>query len=157
MLKVLLDDVMRDRYNRFGPAYIASDPRADEVHLVCSIGMHYILWGIVVFCITASKSSAAARPWLYFTLMLCSVVEVMLSLSDISLPTAIPLVEFEAIRYMHTCIPAVLVLGCIVAQLYYVNVDKALSTVLQHINQYFEVSVLCLHLLYHTSRLIVNL
>ena len=143
LAKVLLDDIMRDRYNRFGPEHLASDPRADEVHLVCSIGLLYVLWGIVVFCVTASKSSAAARPWLFFTLMLCCVGEVMLSLSDITLPTAIPLVEFEAIRYMHSSIPAVVVLGCIVAQLYYVDVNTVLLVVLRNIDQYFEVSVSC--------------
>eukprot|EP01031_Cornospumella_fuschlensis_P041283 gene41283-50385_t len=108
---VLMDEQLRDSYNRFGPGALDFDPRKDELKLISDIAIQYVFWGVLSFIFTLHSSAKACRVWLAIVLIAIMSTEVCFSLTSTNLPVwMLPntLTEYELIFFLHAAYPAIL-------------------------------------------------
>jgi hypothetical protein len=111
-------------YNKFGESGLNKAIDGNEVLL--EIAVTYVTWGMLVFVLTLGKGSGSARNWIYSGQIAMLIVEVSLTLQDVTLPDwFLPTTtECEVIWLMHAIFPAFMN-GCrVIGSFYYVDVEE---------------------------------
>lgn len=108
---VLLDQEMREVYNKYGKEGVQNNKRYDETQFLIEVGIFYVTWGMMAFMLTMGKKSGEARNWTFTGLVVMLVAEVVLMSStqnSSSLPTWLfpQMTEFDVIWLMHALFPA---------------------------------------------------
>ena len=130
-----MDEEHRDIYNRFGSESIHFDPRKDEMKLISDIAVVYLFWIIVSYVMTLPLSARTSRTWIVILGIVILALEVMLTLTETSLPTWAPeyLTEFELIFILHSTFPLLIALCRCLSEYLYVDVDATSIAVLKQL------------------------
>jgi hypothetical protein len=137
---ILMDEQQRDIYNRFGEGSVAFDPRQDELKLIGSMAAVYLFWIIVSYLMTMPKAARACRTWLAIIGIAMLVLEVMLCLTESTIPSFFPgsMTEHELIVECHNFMPVLIVVFRSLAEYCYVDMDVTTMDVLTAIIRQYE-------------------
>jgi len=132
---ILMDEELRDTYNRFGSHNLEFDPRKDEMKLIADVAVKYIFFGIVMYIMTIPNSNRASRTWIIILGIALLAIEASFLLTDTSIPIWMPkfLTEYELLFYLDSAFPLVIVLLSALAKSLYVDVDQTTVSVLHEI------------------------
>jgi hypothetical protein len=138
-----MDESQRAIYDRFGEAHIESDPRLDELKLLSSIAAVYLFWAVITYMFTLPVGAQAARSWITILGVILLIAEVVLCITETSLPSWLPdkITEGELILYIHLGFPAAIALLRCLSEYLYVDIDKVSVDVLTQITNHQKVSV----------------
>jgi hypothetical protein len=138
--QVLNNQETRLLYNKFGESGLHKAIDGNEVLL--EIAVTYVTWGMLVFVLTLGKGSGSARNWIYSGQIAMLIVEVSLTLQDVTLPDwFLPTTtECEVIWLMHAIFPAFMN-GCrVIGSFYYVDVEELTKNTLLSLRDSHKVS-----------------
>ena len=130
---VLMDEKLRDVYNRFGAEALTFDPRHDELKLLSTISSTYIFWLVIIFVTTVPSGSRASRTWAAIVGIAILVLEVCLCLTETSIPLWFPkhVTEAELVVFLHRVFPGLLVALRCISETFYVDIDDVSLQFLQ--------------------------
>ena len=130
-----MDESSRDIYNRFGPSHLLFDPRKDEMKLISDLAVNYLFWAVMIYIITLPISRRVVRTWMGILGIVLVAVQVMLSLTETTLPeySSYTFTEYEIIYYCHTLFPGITAALCLLAEYLYVDKDETTMAVLSDI------------------------
>src|SRR5690349_11840219 len=99
--QVLMDEGMRDIYNRFGAVDLQFDPRKDEIKLIADIAVVYLTWAVLAYLMTIPGGARASRTWLMILAVTMLAVEAAFKLTETALPEWMPesLTEHEVVWF----------------------------------------------------------
>lgn len=142
MPQVLSNQESRMLYNKFGEAGLQKVIDGNEVLL--EMAVTYLTWGMLVFVLTLGKSSSTARNWIYSGQIGMLILEVSLTLQDMTLPDwFLPTTtEYEILWLMHAMFPAFMN-GCrVIGSFYYVDIDELTKNTLLSLRDSHNVRVI---------------
>jgi curved DNA-binding protein CbpA len=122
---ILINEEQKAAYNKFGKE---GTTRAviDEQQILLTMAVFYLTWGMLAYILTLGKSSKNSRDLIYTGMIVMLVVEVSLSLQDVTLPEwFLPTVtEYEIVWLLKTLFPAYMN-GCrCLGGFYYKDVEE---------------------------------
>lgn len=138
---VLMDEKLRDVYNRFGPSALSFDPRHDELRLITDISASYIFWLLVLFVTTIPQGARSSRTWSCILGVALMILHFMFSISETAVPAWLSavggtfLIEAELVTLCHRIFPGILVALRCVSESFYVDVDALSVKFLQEMGQ----------------------
>jgi hypothetical protein len=135
LLQVLIDENLRDIYNRFGPRNLEFDPRKDEIKLMIDIATGFFFWGLFSYVVTLPTSWRGARSWIALLALVLLGAEVVFAMSGTEIPAFLhpTLTEYELIFYLNSAFPIVIVLLGASAQYFYMDMDATSISVLNDV------------------------
>ncbi len=138
----MLDENLRDIYNRFGVDHLDFDPRKDELQLVADVSIEFLFWGMIVYVMTLTTGGRASRSWIAVAGIVLLIVEVLFLMTESIIPNWLPhtLTEYELLFYLRTGFVFVIALLTILSELVYVDVDHTATAVLKEIFEHQKVS-----------------
>lgn len=147
--QVLIDENLRDVYNRFGPGNLEFDPRKDEIKLMIDIATGFFFWGLFSYIVTLPTSWRGARSWIALLALVLLGIEVVFALSGTEIPAFLhpTLTEYELVYYLNSAFPIVIVLLGASAQYFYMDMDatsiSVLNDVIAHQKVYHQSTSFC--------------
>mmetsp|Transcript_11746 Transcript_11746/g.15130 ORF Transcript_11746/g.15130 Transcript_11746/m.15130 type:complete len:346 (-) Transcript_11746:142-1179(-) len=141
---VLINPETRGIYNKFGPSGLQRNQSSviDGNEILIEIVIYHISWAILVFILTLGKSTNNSRNYIYCGQIAILVIEVSLTLQDVTLPEwFLPTItEYEIILILHSIFPAFMN-GCkIIGSFYYIDIDELTkNTLLKLQNSHEEI------------------
>lgn len=134
---ILMDEVQRDVYNRFGDGTLEFDPRKDEMKLLSEVATVYVFWTIVAFIATLPAGARASRTWIMIVGILLLSIEVVLCLTETPIPEWVSLnkrtTEYELLFMLHSIFPGLILGFRCLSEYLYVDVDSSSILVLQDV------------------------
>lgn len=150
---ILVDDKMRDIYNRFGddPVHLKFDPRQDPSSQITHISTRQLLWGLVTISFTASEPRTFARNVVLVFWACILAFELVVSLTPWCLPAYISLTEREVVDLLLCIYPVVLVLLTAASEyLFFVDVRGKTEDSVRRLTQKDAAIVGCMNAVVHT-------
>ena len=130
----LMDQELREVYNKFGPEGVKQNRRFDESTLLIEIAIYYATWGMLAFVLTLGKQSSNARNWIFTGQIIMLIAQASLmfqeskNIPDWFLPKW---TDHEMILFMQSLFPAFLN-GCrCLGGVLYVDQDELMQKRLQ--------------------------
>jgi hypothetical protein len=137
---VLMDEKLRDVYNRFGPSHLNFDPRHDELKLISSISIMYIFWLVVLSVTTIPQGSRASRMWSIIIGLSVMAVEVCFSVMETTVPAWLPgakyVTEAELVLFLQRLLPAAFVALRCVSEAVYLDLDETTLAFLREVERH---------------------
>lgn len=123
---VLMDEKLRDIYNRFGAGSLSFDPRLDELKLISGFGVVFIFWLVIIFITTVPMGTRASRTWMAIVGVGILVLEVTFRATASELPSFFPkqMTEHELLTFCHRLYPGLMVALRCISEYFYVDVDE---------------------------------
>jgi hypothetical protein len=122
---VLINEEQKAAYNKFGKEG-TTKAVIDEQQLLLTMAVFYMTWGMLAYILTLGKASKNSRDFIYTGMIVMLVIEVSLSLQDVTLPEwFLPTVtEYEIVWLCKTLFPAYMN-GCrCLGSFYYTDVEE---------------------------------
>jgi hypothetical protein len=106
---VLMDQELREVYNKFGKEGIRQNKRFSETQFLMEVAIFYVSYGVLAFMLTMGKKSGEARNWTFTALLAMLVLEVAIMTSQSNpLPEWLfpQFTEYEVAMLLHSLFPA---------------------------------------------------
>jgi hypothetical protein len=106
---VLMDQELREVYNKFGKEGIRQNKRFSETQFLLEVAIFYVSYGMLAFMLTMGKKSGEARNWTFSALLAMLVLEVAIMTSQSNpLPAWLfpQFTEYEVALLLHSLFPA---------------------------------------------------
>jgi hypothetical protein len=142
---ILINEEQKLAYNKFGKEG-TTKAVIDEQQILLQLAVYYLTWGMLSYVLTLGKASKNSRDLIYTGMIVMLVVEVSLSLQDVTLPEwFLPAVtEHEIVWLLHSLFPAYMN-GCrCIGSFYYKDVEEEMRQALAALRESERVSSMIL-------------